>query len=238
MIVASICARGGSKGVPRKNIKLLNGLPLIAYTIECARRSKRIDRVVLSTDDEEIAGIARSYGAEVPFLRPAELAQDTTSKWPVFMHLVQAYEAITLKKIDILVDLDIGTPLRSPQDIDDCIAALERSDTDIAITAYEPERNPYFNMVEQKGGSHYGVIIPSAQPVVRRQDAPKVYGLSPAVYAMRRESLFKYDHWASAPFTIHPIPRERAVDIDSAFDFKLIEFILQENEHREHPSAI
>ena len=125
MIVASICARGGSKGVPRKNIKLLNGRPLIAYTIECAQQSKKIDRIVISTDDEEIAGIARSYGAEVPFLRPAELAQDTSSKWPVFIHLVQAYEAITQKPVSILVDLDVGTPLRSPQDIDDCITALK-----------------------------------------------------------------------------------------------------------------
>ncbi len=237
MIVASICARGGSKGVPRKNIKLLNGRPLIAYTIECAQQSRRIDRIVISTDDNEIATIARSLGAEVPFLRPAALAQDTSSKWPVFIHLVEAYEVIIQQKIDVLVDLDIGTPLRSPQDIDNCLAALENSDTDIAITAYEPERNPYFNMVEQKGGSHYGVIIPSAKPVVRRQDAPKVYGLSPAAYAMRREALFKYDHWASAPFTIYPIPRERAVDIDSAFDFKLIEFIMQ-HEHREHPTTV
>lgn len=237
MIVASICARGGSKGVPRKNIKLLNGRPLIAYTIECAQQSKRIDRIVISTDDEEIAAIARSCGAEVPFLRPAKLAQDTTSKWPVFIHLVQSYEAVIHQTINVLVDLDIGTPLRSPLDIDNCIAALESSDTDIAITAYEPDRNPYFNMVEQKQDSHYGVVIPSVQPVVRRQDAPRVYSLSPAAYAMRRKALFKYSHWAAAPFTIHPIPRERAVDIDSAFDFELIEFIIQ-RKHGEYPTTV
>jgi len=149
MILASICCRGGSKGVPGKNIRLLKGKPLIAYTIEVANSTPSIDDLIISTDDEAIAEVAKQYGAKVPFMRPAELASDTASKWPVFIHAVEMYEKLTGKTVDYLVDLDVTVPLKSGIDIDGAIKmALADETVDVVITGYEPERNPYFNMVE------------------------------------------------------------------------------------------
>src|SRR5688572_25473288 len=113
-IVGAICARGGSKGVPRKNLLCLAGKPLIAHAIECAKASSVLRRVVVSTDDPEIARIAKDYGADVPFIRPAALAQDESSKWHVFRHLVKSLEAIDNNRVDVLADLDSGVPLRRP----------------------------------------------------------------------------------------------------------------------------
>lgn len=225
-IVGSICARGGSKGVVRKNIRPLNGKPLIYYTIECARLCPELDRTVISTDDEEFAQIARQYGADVPFMRPAHLAQDTSSKWDVFRNLVETLEAKDYRRVDILVDLDTGVPLREPQDVSMCINLMLESDADVVVTAYVPDRNPYFNMVEVDEEGYAKVSKPLNTPITRRQDAPHVYGLSPAVYAIRRDALWKYEHWAHSKMKICLIPHERAVDIDTELDFRFVEFLM------------
>ncbi|MEY2816584.1 MAG: hypothetical protein RL275_47 [Chloroflexota bacterium] len=225
-IVGSICARGGSKGVVRKNIRPLNGKPLIYYTIECARLCPELDRTVISTDDEEFAQIARQYGADVPFMRPAHLAQDTSSKWDVFRNLVETLEAKDYRRVDILVDLDTGVPLREPQDVSMCINLMLESDADVVVTAYVPDRNPYFNMVEVDEEGYAKVSKPLYTPITRRQDAPHVYGLSPAVYAIRRDALWKYEHWAHSKMKICLIPHERAVDIDTELDFRFVEFLM------------
>ncbi len=225
-IVGSICARGGSKGISRKNIRPLNGKPLISYTIECARACPDLDRTVISTDDEEFAQIARQYGADVPFMRPAHLAQDTSSKWDVFRHLVETLEAIDQRHVDVLVDLDTGVPLRQPQDVSMCINTLLGSDADVVVTAYVPDRNPYFNMVEVDAEGYARVSKPLSAPITRRQAAPNVYGLSPAAYAIRRDALWKYDHWALSKIKICLLPHERAVDIDTELDFRFVEFLM------------
>src|SRR5215216_5729007 len=148
MILATICCRGGSKGVPGKNIKNLKGKPLIAYTIEAAKASTLINDLIISTDDVTIADIAKKYGASVPFMRPADLASDIASKWPVFIHAVEEYEKLTGNIVDYLVDLDVTVPLKTSEDIDGAIQmALADTGTDVVITGYEPERNPYFNMM-------------------------------------------------------------------------------------------
>src|SRR4051812_5571583 len=121
MIIGAICARGGSKGVPRKNLRALAGRPLIAHTIACARACPELQRVVVSTDDAEIAEAARLHGAEVPFVRPGDLARDDSSKWDVFRHLVRTLEEASGRRVEILVDLDTGVPLRRPADISGCV---------------------------------------------------------------------------------------------------------------------
>lgn len=227
-IVGSICARSGSKGVARKNIRPLNGKPLIFYTIECARLCPELDRTIISTDDEEFAQIARQYGAEVPFMRPAHLAQDTSSKWDVFRHIVETLESMDKRRVDILVDLDTGVPLRKPEDITECInTILADDDVDVVVTAYIPDRNPYFNMVEVDTGGFARVSKSGTSAITRRQDAPQVYGLSPAVYAIRRDALWKYDHWAHSNMKICLIPHDRAVDIDTELDFRFVEFLMK-----------
>ena len=238
-IVGSICARGGSKGVPRKNLRSLYGKPLIAYTIECARLCPDLDRVVISTDDNEIADAARKSGADVPFMRPAHLSQDDSSKWDVFRHLVETLESIDGQRIDVLVDLDTGVPLRQPEDISHCVNILQKSDADVVVTAYEPDRNPYFNMVEIDHDGYAHVSKLSESPITRRQAAPVVFGLSPAVYAIRRDALWQFEHWAQSKLMISPLPRDRAVDIDTEVDFRYVEFLMekQDPEKRKNGNA-
>jgi CMP-N,N'-diacetyllegionaminic acid synthase len=227
MILATICCRGGSKGVPGKNIKLLHGKPLISYTIKAAQSSSLIDDLIISTDDEQIAETAKQFGAKVPFLRPADLASDTASKWPVFIHAVETYEQLTGSKVDYLVDLDVTVPLKTAIDIDGAIErAINNKDVDVVITGYEPERNPYFNMMEVKQDGFAEIVKKTEKPIVRRQDAPEVYSLTPAAYVVKISALYEYEHWSKAKCMIHPIPRERAVDIDTEIDFKIVEFLM------------
>ncbi len=227
MILATICCRGGSKGVPGKNIKLLQGKPLIAYTIEAAKESRYINELIISTDDEEIALTAKRYGAKVPFMRPAHLATDTASKWPVFIHAVETYEKISGETVEYLVDLDVTVPLKTAADIDGAIQlALDNPATDVVITGYEPERNPYFNMMETDADGYAQIVKKGKQPIVRRQDAPAVYSLTPAAYVVKKSALYEFEHWSKARCKIFPIPRERAVDIDTDIDFKIVEFLM------------
>jgi N-acylneuraminate cytidylyltransferase/CMP-N,N'-diacetyllegionaminic acid synthase len=227
MILATICCRGGSKGVPGKNMKLLHGKPLIAYTIEAAKKSTIINDLIISTDSEQIAEAAKRFGAKVPFMRPADLAGDTTSKWPVFIHAVEEYEKSTGSTVDYLVDLDVTVPLKTAEDIDGAInKALKNNEIDVVITGYEPERNPYFNMMEVKENGFAEIVMKTEVPIVRRQDAPQVYSLTPAAYVIKKSALYNFEHWSKAKCMIHAIPRERAVDIDTEMDFKIVEFLM------------
>jgi len=228
MILGSICCRGGSKGVPGKNIRPLLGKPLIEYTIEAGLKSTMIDELIVSTDSEEIASIASSAGARVPFLRPSQLATDTANKWDVFRHLCESWESINNKTIDYLVDLDVTVPLKTEQDIDEAIRmALSYPDTDVVITGYDPERNPYFNMMEVTIDGMSQIVKKNEKPIVRRQDAPKVYSLTPAAFVIKRSAIFNLTHWSQGKCRIYPMDRYRAIDIDTEFDFELVEFIMQ-----------
>jgi CMP-N,N'-diacetyllegionaminic acid synthase len=230
MILATICCRGGSKGVPGKNIRPLNGIPLIAHTIKSALACNLIDDLIISTDSEEIATIAKQYGAKVLFMRPPELATDTSSKWPVFIHAVESYEKITGSVVDLLVDLDVTVPLKTPEDIDNAIKmSLDDENADVIITGYEPERNPYFNMMEILPNGYAEIVKKSDKPIVRRQDAPLIFSLTPAAYVIKKQAIYKFDHWSQAVCKISPMPRERAIDIDTEYDFKLIEIIMNNN---------
>jgi CMP-N,N'-diacetyllegionaminic acid synthase len=163
----------------------------------------------------------------VPFLRPSHLAQDDSPKWAVFRHLVQNLERMTGDRVDVLVDLDTGVPLRQPADIVGCVEQLLSGGAEVVGTAYEAERNPYFNMVEFGTDGFAKIVKPPAKPIANRQSAPQVYSLSPAVYAMVRDVLWRYEHWSEAKLQIYLLPRERAIDIDSEFDFSLVEYLMQ-----------
>lgn len=228
MILATICCRGGSTTVPGKNIKPLLGKPLIGYTIEAAQQSRFIDDLIISTDSTAIAEIASSFGAWVPFMRPDHLASDTASKWPVFIHALETYEKMTGTQVDYLVDLDVTVPLKTAQDIDGAIKMmLNDSLADVVITGYAPERNPYFNMVEQGPDGYAEIVKKGIKPIVRRQDAPPVYSLTPAAYVVKKSALYQFEHWSKARCKIYQMPRERAVDIDTELDFKLVEFLIE-----------
>jgi CMP-N,N'-diacetyllegionaminic acid synthase len=227
LCVAAICARGGSKGVPRKNLRLLGGKPLIGRAVEQALACGIFDRVVASTDDADMARVAAEFGAEVPFMRPAELAQDHTNKWQVFRHLVRELEARGSRRVGVVADLDTGAALRTVADIRAAVERLVTTGADVCVTAYEADHNPWYNMVQLDADGLARVCIRPEVPIANRQQAPAVYNLSPAIFAIRRDALWQHEHWSQCKMTLSIIPRERAVDIDTEFDFRLVESLLE-----------
>lgn len=222
--IASICARGGSVGVPGKNIRNLHGKPLIAHTIEQALSVKLIDEVYVSTDSPEIAEVARQCGARVPFLRPAELSTSNAAKIPVIQHLCE-WVLRNDGEFDRIVDLDPTSPLRTVDDIQTCMSLLDL-DTDAVITAFESEKNPYFNMVEYKTDGNIGLVCQPVGTVVARQQAPHVYSMNASIYVWHRHTLSK-GLW-SGRVKLHVMPRERSIDIDSPIDFAIVEMLMNQ----------
>lgn len=223
-VLGTICARGGSRGVPKKNLRPLCGKPLIAHTIETALRCETLDRVVVSTDDPEIREVALRYGAEVPFLRPAELAMDGAPKWPVLKHLVRTLQDHEGYTCDIVVDLDPTSPLREVTDIEACLRILVEERADVVITVYEAAKNPYFNMVEYEG-DRVRLSKVSSRPIACRQDAPPVYAMNASIYVMWRTFLMEKDGIFDGATRAYVMPPERSVDIDRELDFEFVEFL-------------
>lgn len=226
-IVCVIPARGGSKGIPRKNIKLLAGKPLIAYTIGHALQSQYIDRTIVSTDDREIADISRQYGAEAPFMRPADLAGDHVATIDVLLHAVQWLEKQEKYDFDILVLLHATTPLRSVDDINSCIKMIVETKSDNVFSVTEAHRNPYFNMVE--AGDDGIATLSKKGDYATRQSAPKVYDMNASIYVWWKDVLKSEKKIFLKKSHIYIMPKERSIDIDDDFDFKVAEFLLQKD---------
>jgi len=225
-VLATICARGGSKGVRGKNVRVLHGKPLVQYTLECVQRSTQVDRFVVSTDSDEIAGIVRGLGYEVPYMRPAHLASDAAAKIDAIRHVTEFVEETDGFFPDIVVDLDIGVPLRDPADVNRAIDALWQDDAmEAVVTAYRSERSPYFNMVEQQPDGYYAVVNKMTPPLVRRQDAPTVYSLTPAVFGWKRDKMH-LTHLYEGRWGIVEMPAERSIDIDTEFEFQLVDRLM------------
>lgn len=222
--ICTVCARGGSVGVPRKNVRTLHGKPLIGWTIEQALASPSIDAVYVSTEDDEIAGIAEQFGAIVPYRRPEHLAGSTAAKLPVIADLVEHLESMGTQ-ITRIVDLDPTSPLRLVSDIEAAITMLD-AHTDVVITGYASDKNPYFNMVECKPNGSYGLVVPSE--AISRQTAPVVYAMNASIYVWHRHSL-ETGLWG-ARTRLYEMPRERSVDIDSELDFQLVELLMAEQD--------
>jgi N-acylneuraminate cytidylyltransferase len=229
-VVGFVFARGGSKGIPRKNLRLLRGKPLIVHAIEAALASRYIPRVVISTDDEEIAGVARKHGAEVPFMRPAELASDTASEWLAWQHAIRAVSGGDRPNFDIIVSVPATAPLRAPADIDACVEMLIESGADGVTAVTEPHRNPYFNMVVLDEARRARVVMGNEKQFVRRQDAPPVYDMTTVVDAARPEWVLRVDGFFQGDVRAVIVPRERALDIDSELDLEMAEFLLARRE--------
>ena len=223
-VICVIPARGGSKGVPRKNIKQLAGKPLIAYTIEQARQSQYIDRAIVSTEDKEIADISKQYGAEVPFMRPDALADDQAATVDVLLHAIKWLEEEDKYNFDILVLLHATTPLRAVKDIDSCIKMLNDTKADNIFSVTEAHRNPYFNMVEiDKLGA---VKLVKEGVFNTRQSTPKVYDLNASIYVWWKDVLKNEKKIFLAGSQIYVMPKERSIDIDDYWDFRIAEYFL------------
>lgn len=224
---AYVFARGGSKGVPGKNIRQLGGRPLIAYPIETARATGLFERIIVSTDSKEIADVAVRYGAEAPFLRPAELATDTASEWLAWQHALQATEAL-YGLPDIFVSLPATSPFRNTLDVARCIDRLkEHDETDIVITAKPADRSPYFNMVRLDEKRHAHLVIKPDGKLVRRQDVPAVFDVTTVAYAARPDFILNSSGLWDGCVGMVEVPVERALDIDTPFDFFMAECIAQ-----------
>lgn len=229
---AIIFARGGSKGLPGKNVRLLGGKPLIAWSIEHALAVKRIGRVIVSTDSEEIAAVAREYGAEVPFIRPPELARDDSPEWLAWRHALNYLQESDGVLPAAMVSVPSTAPLRLPLDIENCLDEYEKGNADMVITVTDAHRSPYFNMVKANADGTVGLVIPPQSAIARRQDAPVVYDMATVAYVVRPE--FVMTHNAVFEGRVHAVrvPAERAIDIDTLLDFQMAECLLNIREQK------
>jgi N-acylneuraminate cytidylyltransferase len=224
-VVAAVFARGGSKGVPHKNLREVGGTPLVAIAIRQALAVPGVDRVVLSTDSEAIAAVGRAAGAEVPWLRPDHLSGDTAREWDAWQHLLRWLESSD-ELPDRLLVVPCTAPLREVDDLTRCLDAARDPDVDVVLTVTPAQRNPWFNMVtvDDTGIAH--LVLEPEQRIHRRQDAPPVYDVgtvafvADAHYVLRSTSL--YDGVVRAV----EIPAERSLDIDTELDLALAELVL------------
>ena len=223
--VAFIFARSGSKGLPNKNINLLAGKPLIAYSIEQALATKRIERVIVSTDSNEIAKVALDFGAEVPFLRPYELATDDSPEWLSWRHGLEYLRTSTGSLPQVMVSLPPTAPLRNNQDIENCLNEFEKGDSDVVIAVTDAHRNPYFNMVKTNIDGSVSLVNNMKTRISRRQEAPKLYDVTTICYVANPDFVLNHNSIFEGKVKSVYIPIERSIDIDSLLDFKIAEFI-------------
>lgn len=225
-VVALICARGGSKGLPGKNIRPLAGRPLIAWAIAQASAVARIGRIIVSTDSEQIAAVAREAGAEVPFLRPAELARDDSPEWLAWRHALNYLKESSGAYPDALIVVPATAPLRVPADLDNLLDEFAKGGVDVVFTVTDAHRNPYFSMVKHNADGTVGLVIPPKGSVFRRQDAPVVYDITPVGYVAAPEYVMTQVGLFQGRAQVVHVPPERAVDIDTLLDFKMAECLL------------
>jgi len=225
--ICTICARGGSKGVVGKNARELLGKPLLAWTIEQAKQTGLFEVIAFSSDSDSLLQAALKAGADIAVKRPDVMATDTAPKLPAIRHCLEQVIVHTGTPPEILVDLDVTSPLRLPSDITGAVELLQKSGARNVITGAPARRSPYFNLVEARPDGTVGLSKVAEPPIVRRQDAPRCFDMNASIYA-----------WRVAPFLENPsvfyqdtqlfeMPEERSVDIDSDLDFTLVELLLR-----------
>ena len=225
---AFIFARGGSKGIKKKNIKLFAGKPLIAHSIEQAVTSGIFDNIFVSTEDEEIAEISSSFGAGI-INRPSTLAQDDSPEWLAWRHAV-LYVEENFGLFDGFISLPPTSPLRNQADIHGAVNLFEQTEkADICLGISESSRNPYFNMVEKADDQSIALACKPSLPIFRRQDAPIIYDITTVIYAAAPSYIKNYDGIFAGSVIGYTIPRERAIDIDDILDFKFAEYLYKSN---------
>jgi len=220
-ILGLIPARGGSKGIPRKNIRPIAGKPLIAWTIEVALRAARLDAVVVSTDDAEIAAVAREHGAQTPFLRPVELARDDTPGVDPVLHALQA-----LPGYDAVLLLQPTSPLRSADDIAGCLDLAERLQAPCVVSVCAPDKHPCW--MYRLDAQQRLIPVIDGPAVTRRQDLPPVYAANGALYFARSTWLQRRRTFVTPETAAFVMPPERSVDLDNPLDWKFADMLLKE----------
>ncbi len=228
-ILVTIAARGGSKGVPSKNIRTLAGLPLIAHTIAQARAWGRATHIVVTTDSKEIAECALRFGAEVPFMRPAEYATDTASKFPALRHALVEMERLKGVHYEAVVDLDPTAPVRKRHDLDACLEIFQREKLRTLFSVVTAHKNPYFNLVEVDGSKVPFLSKGTPGAVLSRQQAPAVYAINGGIYVFSRAHLLSGAETSLTDHSrIYVMDDFAGVDIDREIDFKFLEFLIEQ----------
>ena len=224
-IVTFIFARGGSKGLPQKNILDFNGQPLIAWAIKQALAVEQIEEVFVSTDNEQIAEIAEKYGATIPFFRPSNLAQDDTPEWSAWQHAITSIMRIRNIQPDMFISIPATSPLRKSEDIQACIDKYLATSADIVITATPAKRSPYFNMVKRLDSGAVELVNKLDKNIVRRQDCPEVFDIATVAYVANPQFILNNKSIFDGVVLPVIIPPERAIDIDSLQDFQIAQFL-------------
>lgn len=237
-VLGIITARGGSKSIPGKNLKLLGGRPLLDYTIDAANDTP-LDRLILSTEDQKIADAARALGCEVPFMRPAELARDETPHLPVIQHAATWMLEHQNYKADIVLTLQPTSPLRSAADIAAALRMLELSDADSVVSVNEVSAHAHPMRMLRVDDTGHAVLFATGQPVRkrinRRQDLPKAWVMNGAIYACRTEVLFAAEPSLYGDRVVaYPMPIERSISIDTLEDWAEAERALERQPHDHH----
>lgn len=230
-----IPARGGSKGIPKKNIKDMNGKPLIAYTIEAAKKAAEngfLSRCVVSTDSEEIADVSRSFGADVPFMRPEELGGDTVKSVDVILHALSVLEARG-ERYDAVITLQPTSPMRTAEDLMDGIRMFDEGDADSLIAVYEDAKANGFNYYRM-GENHAGIAEHKEHNTgIRRQDMKPMYVRNGALYISSIALLKERRLIIGDVPLLYVMPKERSIDVDSMMDFEYIELLMQKRERQQ-----
>ncbi len=229
-IVAGIFARGGSKGVPGKNLRVVGGQSLIQRAVIQARQARHVTRVLCSTDSQEIADEAARYGAEVPWLRPAELAQDTSREWDSWCHMVR-YLRDRGDDPKYLMAVPCVAPLRTLEDLNKCTDLAASSGADVIMAVSDAHKNPWFNMVTiNETTSQVRLVNEPAQRIYNRQAAPQVYDVSTVAFIIKCDYLLEATSIYDGETRAVVLPKTHCVDIDTEDDIAYAEFLLARRE--------
>ncbi|WP_263810685.1 cytidylyltransferase domain-containing protein [Salinibacter pepae] len=226
-VLGVILARGGSKGLPRKNVRDLAGKPLIAWTIEAGHESEDLDRLILSSDDKEIMTVGEEYGCEVPFRRPDEFARDDTPSIDALLHAVDQVESY-----EYIVLLQPTSPLRTADDIDATIACCHRNGGTACVTVTETDKPPQW-MYTLGENNRLDPVMDRDEAITRRQEATTTYIPNGAVYVAGTTCLREHETFYTDATIGHPMPLERSVDVDTALDLAWCDVLLERNLHTE-----
>jgi len=230
-LLGVIPARGGSKGIPGKNIRPLNGIPLVARAVACAQRARCLDHFIVSTDSKDIRDIAIQAGADVPFLRPPHLADDGAPMLPVLKHALEACEKQQEQRFEYVIIIDPTAPMRRPEDLDEAFTRMLETDAQAVISGHPAHRHPAFNMVTATDSGRV-LMADRSLSVTRRQDAPAMYDLNTVAWVYRRSAIVAEERLPQNT-VLYMVPPERAFDLDTPLDWKIVEGLLREEDNEE-----
>ena len=225
-ILCTICIRGGSKGIKNKNIKKINGKPLVLYSYEVAKKIKIFEKIFISSDSESFLDICKKFGAKDLIKRPKVLSNDKSGKIEAIKHTLLSAEKKYNTQYDYIIDLDATSPLRTVNDIKGAYKKFLKSNSSNLFSVTHSNRSPYFNMVEIKNSKVQLVKQPKIQ-YLRRQDTPLTYDLSASIYIWKRKSLIKNKRLIQNKTSIYVMPKSSSIDIDDKFDFKIVSQLLK-----------